>query len=41
MRIHEQTVVDHKIACMYSRVKDGIDVSDTRDYMDDIIQAGP
>ena len=37
----EQIVVDHEIACMCKRFKDGIEVSDAKDYMDDIKQVGP
>jgi trimethylamine--corrinoid protein Co-methyltransferase len=37
----EQIVVDHEIACMCKRFKDGIDVSDATDCMDDILQVGP
>ncbi len=39
--VKEQIVVDHEIACMCKRFKDGIDVSDAKDYMDDITQVGP
>ena len=39
--VQEQIVVDHEIACMCMRFKDGIDVSDAKDYMDDIAQVGP
>jgi len=37
----EQIVVDHEIARMCKRFKDGIDVSDAKDYMHDIEQVGP
>jgi len=37
----EQIVVDHEIALMCKRFKDGIDVSDAKDYMEDIMQVGP
>jgi trimethylamine--corrinoid protein Co-methyltransferase len=37
----EQIVVDHEIACLCKRFKDGIDVSDAKDCMDDIVQVGP
>jgi len=37
----EQIVVDHEIACMCKRFKDGIDVSDKTDYMSDIMEVGP
>ena len=37
----EQIVVDHEIACMCKRFKDGIDVSDAKDRMNDIVQVGP
>lgn len=39
--VQEQIVVDHEIACMCKRFKDGIEVSDAKDYMDDISQVGP
>jgi trimethylamine--corrinoid protein Co-methyltransferase len=39
--VREQIVVDHEIACMCKRFKDGIDVSDAKDYMEDIAQVGP
>jgi len=41
MLVLEQIVVDHEIACMCKRFKDGIDVSDAKDYMHDIEQVGP
>jgi trimethylamine--corrinoid protein Co-methyltransferase len=41
MLVQEQIVVDHEIACMCKRFKDGIEVSDAKDYMDDIGQVGP
>jgi len=37
----EQIVVDHEIACLCKRFKDGIEVSDAKDYMEDITQVGP
>jgi trimethylamine--corrinoid protein Co-methyltransferase len=41
MLVQEQIVVDHEIACMCKRFKDGIDVSNAKDYMEDIAQVGP
>ena len=41
MLVLEHIVVDHEIACMCKRFKDGIDVSDAKDYMHDIEQVGP
>jgi trimethylamine--corrinoid protein Co-methyltransferase len=37
----EQIVVDHEIACMCKRYRDGIDVSDAKDYLADVAAAGP
>ena len=39
--VQEQIVVDHEIALMCKRFKDGIEVSDRKDYMDDIVNVGP
>ena len=41
MLVLEQIVVDHEIACICKRFKDGIDVSDAKDYMEDIQEVGP
>jgi trimethylamine--corrinoid protein Co-methyltransferase len=37
----EQIVVDHEIACACKRYRDGIDVSDAKDYFADVVAAGP
>jgi trimethylamine--corrinoid protein Co-methyltransferase len=37
----EQIVVDHEIACMCKRYRDGIEVSDAKDYFADVADAGP
>jgi trimethylamine--corrinoid protein Co-methyltransferase len=37
----EQIVVDHEIARMCQRIKDGVDVSDARDFMTDVKAVGP
>jgi trimethylamine--corrinoid protein Co-methyltransferase len=37
----EQIVVDHEIACMCKRYRDGIDVSDAKDYFTDVASTGP
>ena len=37
----EQIVVDHEIACMCKRFKDGITVSDDKDYFNDIVEVKP
>jgi len=37
----EQIVVDHEIAKMCQRIKDGVDVSDARDLMADVKTVGP
>jgi trimethylamine--corrinoid protein Co-methyltransferase len=37
----EQLVVDHEIARMCQRIKDGVDVSDARDFLEDVKAVGP
>jgi trimethylamine--corrinoid protein Co-methyltransferase len=37
----EQIVVDHEIACLCKRFRDGIEVSDAKDYFADVAAAGP
>ena len=37
----EQIVVDHEIARVCQRIKDGVDVSDARDFMADVKAVGP
>jgi len=37
----EQIVVDHELACLCKRMKDGIDVSDAKDYRQDVARVGP
>lgn len=37
----EQIVVDHEIALLCRRLRDGIEVSDRRNYLDDVVRAGP
>ena len=39
--IQEQIVVDHEIARVCKRMRDGIDVSDAKNYMDDVARVGP
>jgi trimethylamine--corrinoid protein Co-methyltransferase len=39
--VQEQIVVDHEIGVMCKRFKDGLEVSDRKDYMNDIVQVGP
>ena len=41
MLVLEQIVVDHELACLCKRMRDGIDVSDAKSYMDDIARVGP
>lgn len=39
--ILEQIVVDHEMAVLCKRMKDGIEVSDRRDFTKDVIRVGP
>jgi trimethylamine--corrinoid protein Co-methyltransferase len=39
--IQEQIVVDHEIARICKRMRDGIDVSDAKDYLEDVARVGP
>jgi len=39
--IQEQIVVDHEIACLCKRMRDGIRVSADRDYLEEVIRAKP
>ncbi len=39
--VQEQILVDHELACLCRRMKQGIDVSDAREYFDDVAQVGP
>jgi trimethylamine--corrinoid protein Co-methyltransferase len=37
----EQIVVDHELARFAKRLKDGLEVSDAKDYFDDVARVGP
>jgi trimethylamine--corrinoid protein Co-methyltransferase len=37
----EQILVDHEIACLCKRIKDGVQVSDALDFFDDVARVGP
>jgi trimethylamine--corrinoid protein Co-methyltransferase len=37
----EQIVVDDEIACLCKRLKDGVDISDTKNYFEDIREVKP
>jgi len=39
--VQEQIVVDHEIACLCKRFRDGVDVSDAKDHLADVVAAGP
>jgi trimethylamine--corrinoid protein Co-methyltransferase len=39
--VQEQIVVDHEMAVLCKRMKDGIEVSDAKDYFDDVARVGP
>ena len=41
MLVLEQIVVDHELACLCKRMRDGIDVSDAKNYMEDVARVGP
>jgi trimethylamine--corrinoid protein Co-methyltransferase len=39
--IQEQIVVDHEIACVCKRMRDGIDVCDAKNHLEDVVRVGP
>ncbi|MCX7826727.1 MAG: trimethylamine methyltransferase family protein, partial [Verrucomicrobiae bacterium] len=39
--VREQIVVDYELARLCKRMKDGIEVSDAKDYFDDVARVGP
>jgi trimethylamine--corrinoid protein Co-methyltransferase len=39
--VQEQILVDHELAVLCKRMKDGIEVSDAKDYFDDVARVGP
>jgi len=39
--VQEQILVDHELACLCQRLKDGIEVSDDQDFFDDVARLGP
>ena len=39
--VQEQILVDHELACLCKRLKDGIEVSDAQDFFGDVTRLGP
>ena len=39
--VQEQILVDHELACLCQRLKDGVEVSDAQDFFDDVARLGP
>lgn len=39
--VQEQLLVDHELACFCKRLKDGLEVTDTQNFFDDIGRVGP
>jgi len=39
--VQEQILVDHELACLCKRLKDGIEVNDAQDFFDDVARVGP
>jgi len=39
--VQEQIVVDHELACLCRRMKEGVDVSEAKDYYEDVARQGP
>jgi trimethylamine--corrinoid protein Co-methyltransferase len=39
--LQEQILVDHELACLCQRLKDGVEISDDQDYFDDVARLGP
>ncbi len=39
--VQEQILVDHELACLCQRLKDGVVVSDEQDFFDDVARLGP
>jgi trimethylamine--corrinoid protein Co-methyltransferase len=39
--VQEQILVDHELACLCQRMKDGVEAGDAKDYFDDVARVGP
>lgn len=39
--LQEQILVDHELACLCQRLKDGVEISDDQDYFEDVARLGP
>ncbi len=39
--VQEQILVDHELACLCKRLKDGVEVSDAQDFFGDVARLGP
>lgn len=39
--VQEQLLVDHELACLCKRIKDGIEISDDLDFSEDVARVGP
>jgi len=39
--VQEQILVDHELACLCQRLKDGIEVGDNQDFFEDVARLGP
>jgi trimethylamine--corrinoid protein Co-methyltransferase len=39
--VQEQILVDHELACLCKRLKEGIAITDAQDYFDDVARVGP
>jgi len=39
--VQEQILVDHELACLCKRLKDGLEVNDALDFFDDVARVGP
>jgi len=39
--VQEQILVDHELACLCKRIKDGLEVNDAQDFFDDVARVGP
>jgi len=39
--VQEQILIDHELACLCKRMKDGIEVSEAQDFFEDLARVGP
>ena len=39
--VQEQILVDHELACLCQRLKDGIEIGDAQDFFEDVARLGP